>query len=74
MSEGIFMEPTSAASIVRLKKLVESGKIEEAVVCVTTGYSPKDPDIAVKTFKKSYEVDAELSPIERLLGLAVQLT
>ncbi|MEM3189387.1 MAG: pyridoxal-phosphate dependent enzyme, partial [Candidatus Bathyarchaeia archaeon] len=75
-SEGIFVEPASAASIAGLKKLVENGEIDrdEVVVCVTTGHGLKDPDIVVKTFEKPYEVDAELKAIEKILGLALQLT
>ncbi|MBS7646227.1 threonine synthase [Candidatus Bathyarchaeota archaeon] len=75
-SEGIFVEPASAASIAGLKKLVEGGEIDkdEVVVCVTTGHGLKDPEVVVKTFEKPYEVDAELSAIEKLLGLTVQLT
>ena len=46
-TEGIFVEPASAASIAGLKKLVELGAIvsSETVVCVTTGHGLKDPSI-----------------------------
>ena len=46
-TEGIFVEPASAASIAGLKKLVELGTIvsSETVVCVTTGHGLKDPSI-----------------------------
>ncbi|MBC7130979.1 threonine synthase [Candidatus Bathyarchaeota archaeon] len=74
-TEGIFVEPASASSIAGLKKLIAYGEIDkdELVVCITTGHGLKDPDIVVKTFEKPYEVDAELSDIERLLGLAFQV-
>jgi len=54
-----------------LKKLIESGKIDEdeVVVCVTTGHGLKDPDIAIKISEKPFEVDVELESVEKLLGL-----
>ncbi|MGB9959287.1 MAG: threonine synthase [Candidatus Bathyarchaeales archaeon] len=74
--EGLFVEPASASSIAGLKKLVENGEVgkDEVVVCVITGHGLKDPDIVVKMFEKPYEVDAEISAIEKLLGVALQRT
>ena len=71
-SEGLFVEPASASSVAGLKKLFESGKIDkdEVVVCVATGHGLKDPDIAMKISEKPFEVDAEMEPIEKLLGLS----
>jgi threonine synthase len=71
-SEGLFVEPASAASIAGLKKLFEAGKIDkdEVVVCVTTGHGLKDPDIAIRISEKPSEVDAETESIEKLLGLS----
>jgi threonine synthase len=57
--EGIFVEPASAASIAGLRKLRESGKIDQSdlVVCVTTGHGLKDPSIADRMPRtKSYTV------------------
>lgn len=73
--EGLFVEPASASSIAGLKKMLENGEIDkdETVVCVATGHGLKDPDIVVKAYEKPYEVDAEMSSIEKLLGFAVQL-
>jgi threonine synthase len=70
-TEGIFVEPASAASIASLKKLLEQGKIEkdEVVVCVATGHGLKDPDIAVKTSAEPLKVKAEMRSLEELLGL-----
>ena len=69
--EGIFVEPASASSIAGLKKLIKSGVIDknERVVCITTGHGLKDPDTAIKQSEKPVEVDAEISAIERALGL-----
>jgi threonine synthase len=74
--EGLFVEPASASSIAGLKKMLESGEIgkDEVVVCIATGHGLKDPDIVVKMFEKPYEVDAEISSIEKLLGVAFQKT
>lgn len=74
--EGLFVEPASASSIAGLKKMVEKGEIgkDEVVVCIATGHGLKDPDIVVKMFEKPYEVDAEISAIEKLLGFALQKT
>jgi threonine synthase len=69
--EGIFVEPASASSIAGLKKLVQNGVIDkdERVVCITTGHGLKDPDTAIKQSEKPIEVDAEISAIEKSLGL-----
>ena len=47
-SEGVGVEPASAASVAGLRKLRESGEIDsgEDVVCLTTGHLLKDPDAA----------------------------
>jgi threonine synthase len=73
--EGLFVEPASASSIAGLRKMLENGEIgrDETVVCVATGHGLKDPDVVVKAYEKPYEVDAEMSSIEKLLGFAVQL-
>lgn len=72
--EGLFVEPASASSIAGLKKMVENGEIgkDEVVVCIATGHGLKDPDIVVKMFEKPYEVDADISAIEKLLGFTLQ--
>ncbi len=49
-SEGLFVEPASAASVAGLIKARESGQVEPGVtaVCVLTGHGLKDPERAVK--------------------------
>lgn len=49
MSEGIFCEPASAASLCGAIRDIKSGKIEEGsiVVCTLTGNGLKDPDTAI---------------------------
>jgi threonine synthase len=70
-SEGLFVEPASAASIAGVKKLVEMGEIgkDEVVVCVTTGHGLKDPDTAIKISEKPSEADSEIEVIKALLAL-----
>ena len=48
--EGIFCEPSSAASLAGLIKCIKSGRIESTstVTCVLTGNGLKDPDTAMK--------------------------
>jgi threonine synthase len=48
-TEGIFVEPASAASIAGLKQKLEQGLIssDERIVCITTGNGLKDPNVAV---------------------------
>jgi len=59
-SEGVFCEPSSAASIAGLTKLIETGNIGEGqtAVCVLTGNGLKDPDMPLKI------VHEDLTPIE----------
>ena len=50
-SEGVGVEPASAASLAGLKKLRRSGVVDddERVVCLTTGHLLKDPEAAYET-------------------------
>ena len=68
-TEGIFVEPASAASIAGLKKLIESGEIgsEETVVCIATGHGLKDPEAAIKACEKIVEIEPSLEELERVL-------
>lgn len=49
-SEGLFVEPASAASVAGLVKARESGLVEAGLtaVCILTGHGLKDPERAVK--------------------------
>ena len=46
--EGVFCEPSSAASVAGVRTLVADGTIrrDELVVCILTGNGLKDPDTA----------------------------
>lgn len=49
-TEGIFCEPSSAASLAGLRKNLELGKVpsDATIVCVLTGNGLKDPDTPLK--------------------------
>ena len=51
MSQGIFCEPASAASLAGVCKLAAAGRIDAdaTVVCVLTGHGLKDPETAERT-------------------------
>lgn len=68
-SEGIFVEPASAASIAGLKRLLENGTIgkDEKTVCITTGHGLKDTEEALRICEKPVEFDANLEKIARFL-------
>jgi threonine synthase len=61
-TEGIGVEPASAASVAGVKKLVEAGVIDpgERVVCVVTGHLLKDPETVIRQCKPPTEIDADL--------------
>ncbi len=60
-TEGIGVEPASAASLAGLKKLVEAGEVDrdEVVVCVATGNLMKDPEEIVRVAGAPLEVEVE---------------
>lgn len=49
-TEGVFVEPASAASVAGLIKYIQAGKIPggSRIVCVNTGHGLKDPDAALR--------------------------
>jgi threonine synthase len=61
-TEGIGVEPASAASVAGVKKLAEAGVIDpgERVVCVVTGHLLKDPETVIRQCKPPTEIDADL--------------
>lgn len=71
-AEGIFCEPSSAASLAGLIKHLNSGLIpgEATVACVLTGNGLKDPDTAQKvTTVDLTPVEAEISALRQSIGL-----
>ncbi|MGN1186059.1 MAG: threonine synthase, partial [Methanobrevibacter wolinii] len=68
-TEGIGVEPASAASIAGLRKLVDDGVVEkgEKVVCVVTGHVLKDPDTAIKASVEPTKVSADIDTLRDLI-------
>ncbi len=68
-SDGIFVEPASAASIAGLLKLVKSGDIQKGslVVTILTGNGLKDPNTAVNTLPKTYTIKPDINEITKFI-------
>lgn len=68
MSEGIFCEPASAASLGGAMRDIRQGKIPEGskVVCTLTGNGLKDPDTAISQCQNAslVTIDASLSEVK----------
>jgi threonine synthase len=71
-SEGVFVEPASAASIAGLIKSVEDGWVAKGstVVCTVTGNGLKDPDTALKGMPEVTAVPVDPVAVVAQLGLA----
>ena len=70
-SEGVFVEPASAASIAGLMKSVEDGWVTagSTVVCTVTGNGLKDPDTALKTMPPVMAIAVDPVAVVEQLGL-----
>lgn len=68
---GIFGEPASAASLAGLAKLRRQGRdfSRSCIVCIVTGTGLKDTETAVKSAEPFLELPADLSAVEKALGL-----
>ena len=71
-SEGVFVEPASAASIAGLLKSVEDGWVPRGstVVCTVTGNGLKDPDTALRDMPEVTAVPVDAATVVAELGLA----
>ncbi len=71
-TEGVFVEPASAASLAGVIKKYQEGYFDSAdkstVVCTLTGHGLKDPDMAIKVAPPPVVAQAELERIVELLG------
>ena len=69
-TEGIGVEPASAASIAGLLKLVESGEVDkgEQVVCIVTGHLLKDPNTAINACVEPVEIDANVEALSEIIN------
>lgn len=68
-TEGVFVEPASAASLAGLRRLLQDGTISrtETIVCVVTGHGLKDPDAAIAQSKPFVEIAPTLPALKRVL-------
>ncbi len=68
-SEGIFAEPSGAAGLAGLKKLLEVGAIDRSdrVVIEVTGGGLKDQEVAVESAKELLTIEPELGQLKALL-------
>lgn len=69
--EGVFCEPSSAASVAGVTKLAREGELdpELLVVCVLTGAGLKDPETAQRTaIGKVVETGAGADDVRRAIG------
>ncbi len=72
-TEGVFVEPASAASIAGVLKLVAAGYFpaeDGVIVCTVTGHGLKDPDNAIKQADPISIVPAEMGAILKEIGMA----
>ncbi|WP_048191212.1 threonine synthase [Methanobacterium sp. SMA-27] len=69
-TEGIGVEPASAASIAGLLKLVKNGEVDkgEQVVCIVTGHLLKDPNTAINACTKPVEIDANVKALSKIIN------
>ena len=70
-SEGVFVEPASAASIAGLLKSVQDSWIAKGttVVCTVTGNGLKDPDTALKDMPEVAAIPVDPTAVVEMLGL-----
>jgi threonine synthase len=70
-TEGVFVEPASAASVAGLLQGARAGLVErgETVVCTVTGHGLKDPNRAIAQIEPRPAVDATVDAVLGELGL-----
>jgi threonine synthase len=67
--EGIFAEPSGAAGLAGLRKLLDAGTIDrsDVVVVEVTGSGLKDIKAAMQFVKEPPTIEAKLEQLERLI-------
>ncbi len=68
--EGIFCEPSSAASVAGIRKLAQAGRLEAGatIVCVLTGNGLKDPHTAEQSVGPILDAEPSVDAVRRALG------
>lgn len=68
-TDGIFIEPASAASIAGLIKLVLSGDIPKGalVVAIATGNGLKDPNTAISTLPPTFTIKPSIEELKKFI-------
>jgi len=69
-SEGVWVEPASAAGLAGLAKEIQAGRLDvrgKRVVAVCTGHGLKDPDAVTREMGTPQVVAAELGAIEAII-------
>ena len=71
-TEGVFVEPSSAASVAGLLQAAAQGTLAEGsrVVCTVTGHGLKDPEWAISGAPAPRTIPADVSVAAAALGLA----
>jgi threonine synthase len=69
--EGVFCEPSSAASVAGLLKMSGTGALQEGdkVVCTLTGHGLKDADTAIGVSRQPLTVKASRDEVARFFNL-----
>jgi len=70
-SEGVFVEPASAASVAGVLKLKSQGYFEGTngtIACTLTGHGLKDPNIAISNVADPTVIDADLKTLVNKIG------
>ena len=68
-TEGIGVEPASAASIAGVIKALKEGRLQgdERIVCITTGTALKDPEMIFREYEKPIEIEPTIGGLEKAL-------
>ena len=68
-SEGVGVEPASAASIAGVRKMLAEGLVDpdENVVCICTGNLLKDPDVIISSFGEVEQIPADVNEVTSFL-------
>ena len=70
LTEGIFCEPSSAAGLAGISKLLDEGRLEQdaTIVCVLTGSGLKDPKTAEASVAGLLVADPTAAAVTAILG------